>query len=86
VNTLITIIKVLPLIIDLVRGLEGVIPQSGQGQVKLAIAQEVLAAAYDEAKDISGNMPKEQWLKIATNLICKIVGIFNTHGIFKTSK
>jgi len=85
-NTLITIIKVLPLIIDLVRGLEGVITQSGQGQVKLAIAQEVLAAAYDEAKDVAGNMPRETWIKIATNLICKIVGIFNAHGIFKTSK
>jgi hypothetical protein len=85
-NTLITIIKVLPLIIDLVRGLEDVIPQSGQGAVKLAIAQEVLAAAYDEGASVSKDMPKEKWLTIATNLICKIVGIFNAHGIFKTSK
>jgi hypothetical protein len=85
VNTLITIIKLLPLIIELVRSLEGVIPQSGQGKVKLAIAQEVLDAAYDEGGSVSKDMPKEKWLTIATNLICKIVGIFNAHGIFRSA-
>ncbi|MFN3323404.1 MAG: hypothetical protein ACK5AZ_07910 [Bryobacteraceae bacterium] len=82
-NTLITIIKFLPLVIDLVRSLEGALEQSGLGQAKLAIAQEVLSVAYDEGQAVSKDMPKEKWLSIATNLICKIVGIFNVHGIFK---
>lgn len=82
-NTLITIIKFLPLVIELVRSLEGALEQSGLGQAKLAIAQEVLSAAYDEGTAISKDMPKEKWLAIATGLITKIVGIFNVHGIFK---
>jgi hypothetical protein len=81
-NTLITIIKFLPLVIDLVRSLEGALEQSGLGQAKLAIAQEVLSVAYDEGTAISKDMPKEKWLAIATGLITKIVGIFNVHGIF----
>ncbi len=84
-STLIAIIKLLPVLLQLVQTLEGTIVQSGAGKAKLAIAQEVLGAAYDESGGIGKDMPKEKWLTIATNLICKIVGIFNLHGIFKKS-
>jgi hypothetical protein len=84
-NILFSIIKLLPAIIQVVQSLEALLPQSGAGKAKLAIAQEVLGAAYDEASGASKDMPKERWLTIATNLICKVVGIFNLHGIFKKS-
>lgn len=84
-SILITIIKLIPSLIQLVQSLEGTVIQSGAGKVKLAIAQEVLVAAYDESGGIAKDMAKEKWITIATNLICKIVGIFNLHGIFKKS-
>ena len=84
-SVLITIIKLIPLLIQLVQSLEGTLIQSGAGKAKLAIAQEVLTAAYDESGDIAKDMPKEKWLTIATNLICKVVGVFNLHGIFNKS-
>ncbi len=84
-SILITIIKLIPSLIQLVQSLEGTVVQSGAGKAKLAIAQEVLTAAYDESGGIAKDMPKEKWITIATNLISKIVGIFNMHGIFKRS-
>lgn len=84
-NILITIIKLIPSLIQLVQSLEETVIQSGAGKAKLAIAQEVLTAAYDESGGIAKDMPKEKWITIATNLICKIVSIFNLHGIFKKS-
>ncbi len=84
-SILISVIRLLPAIIQVVQSLEGLLPQSGAGKAKLAIAQEVLAVAYDEGSTISKDMPKEKWLTLATALISKIVGIFNLHGIFKKS-
>jgi hypothetical protein len=85
VNTLLSIIKLLPLLMQLVQTLEETLVQAGVGKAKLAIAEEVLTAAYDESGGIAKDMPKEKWLTLATNLICKIVGVFNVHGIFKKS-
>jgi hypothetical protein len=84
-NVLLSIIKMLPLLIQLVQTLEETVVQPGAGQAKLAIALEVLTAAYDESGGISKDMPKEKWLTLATNLISKIVGVFNLYKIFKKS-
>ncbi len=82
-GVLIAIIKLLPALITIVQCLETALPQAGVGVAKLTIAQEVLAAAYDETPEVAKDMPREKWITIAANLISKIVGIFNAHGIFK---
>ena len=80
-STITTIIKLLPIIIQIIQVLEVALPQSGAGQAKLSIAQAVLGAVYDEGAVVSKDMPKERWLAIAAELIAKIVGVFKSHGI-----
>jgi hypothetical protein len=82
-SILISIVKLLPLIIQLVQSLEQVIPASGTGKTKLAIAQQVMDAAYGESQDLQKDMPKEQWIQVITSLIGKIVSVFNANGLFK---
>lgn len=85
-GTLITIVRLLPALMELVRSLESLIQQSGMGRTKLAIAQEVLNAAYFEADDAKPTISPEKWQTICLGLINRIVAIFNEQGIFKQAK
>lgn len=80
---LLSIIKILPSIIQLVTALEIALPQSGVGAAKLEIANQVLDIVYDESKDIGPATSKERWLAILLEIIGGIVGVFNKAGIFK---
>ena len=83
-SKLIAIIKIvaqlLPAIIEAIKAIEAAIPQSGQGAQKLALVRELIEAAFEAVQD-AGVTFAEVWPAVQ-RLIAKIVGVFNSTGIF----
>ncbi len=81
----IAIVNLLPTIIQLIKALEEVMPESGQGTAKLGIVTGVLSAVSETAKDekLTGGMPSDKWLAFVASVVSKIVSVFNATGVFK---
>jgi hypothetical protein len=73
-NTLKTIMLMLPFLIEAIKALEEAIPGQGQGEQKLAAIRTMIEILYEPAKEI---MP----------LIEKVIGVlvntFNATGVFR---
>lgn len=83
-SKLIAIIKIiaqlLPTIIEAIKAIEAAVPASGQGAQKLALVRELIEAAFEAVQD-AGVTFGEVWPAIQ-RLIAKLVGLFNSTGIF----
>lgn len=69
-----SIIKLLPVIIDLIKIVEDIIPGRSKGEEKLTALRQILEAVYGPINDASGTIGK---------IVSIIVGIFNKQGTFK---
>jgi hypothetical protein len=74
---------IVPEVITLMKVVETAVPQSGQGQTKLAIVQNAVEESY---KQVEGNLPAfgVVW-KVLSGIISAFVSIFNKNGTFTTS-
>lgn len=73
-NTVITILNLIPAIIAALKAIEEAIPGNGQGEQKLAAVRQVLEIA-------DGSLAK-LWPQLQ-QVISVLVNLFNTTGVFK---
>ena len=75
------IITLLPSIIDAVKAIEAAIPDSGKGNEKLKLIENVLSTTYDQSNKAFGTF--EQVWPALQGTVKAIVDTFNSTGIFK---
>ena len=75
------LVELLPTIVSIIKQIEALIPQSGQGATKLAMTRELIEGAYKQATDISVSFD-EVWPAIQRT-ITSLVATYNSLGIFK---
>lgn len=73
-NTIVTILNLLPALITAIKAIEDAIPGSGQGEQKLAAVRAILEA-------VDGSVAK-LWPQISA-VIGVLVGLFNRTAVFK---
>ena len=73
-QNLIMIIKLIPVIIELLKTIEAAIPEQGQGAAKLAAVRQIL--------ELTDSSIKEAW-PMVQGVIEVLVKTFNTTGVFK---
>ena len=73
-NTIVTILNLLPALITAIKAIEEAIPGSGQGEQKLAAVRAILEA-------VDGSVSK-LWPQISA-VIGVLVGLFNKTAVFK---
>ena len=81
-NTLFTIMKLLPLVLSAVKAIEEAIPLPNQGKKKLDLVLDVIQSAYDQSPDLTKSLSWPQLVSILTQMIGKIVGVHNELGLF----
>lgn len=73
-KTFLLIVQLIPALISLVKEIEAVIPQGGQGQAKLAAVRGIMEATYDGVTEIWPAVEK---------VVSTLINLFNTTGLFK---
>lgn len=68
------VIKLIPVIIELLKTIEAAIPEQGQGAAKLQAVRQIL--------ELTDNSIKEAW-PMVQGVIEVLVKTFNTTGVFK---
>ena len=85
-NTVLIILKMLPVVLTAIRAVEEAIPLPGQGKKKLDLVLDILRTAYDggvmDVRDFS-------WQKLVTivvPMIARIVDLHNELGLFQKTQ
>ena len=73
-NTIVTILQLLPALITAIKAIEDAIPGSGQGEAKLAAVRAILEAVDSSVARL--------WPQISA-VIGVLVGLFNKTAVFK---
>ena len=68
------ILQLVPVIIDIIKKLEEVMPESGQGAKKLEMLREILAEVYPNIMEMWDSIEK---------IVGVIVGLFNRNKVFE---
>lgn len=84
-KTLLTVLRVLPLILPLVRAVEEAVPLPGQGKKKLDLILTMLRQVYDGADDLAREFSFEKLAQIVIPIIGTIVDLNNELGLFQKS-
>lgn len=85
-NTLLVILKMLPLVLTAVRAVEEAIPLPGQGKKKLDLVIDVLRTAYDGGMDVAREFSWEKLVTIVVPMIARIVDLHNELGLFQKTQ
>jgi hypothetical protein len=78
-NTVLVILKLLPLVLAAVKAVEEAIPLPGQGKRKLDLVLDILRTAYEGGMDVAREF---SWEKMVT----KIVDLHNELGLFQKAQ
>lgn len=73
-QNLMLVIKLIPVIIELLKAIEAAIPEQGQGAAKLQAVRQIL--------ELTDSSIKEAW-PMVQGVIEVLVKTFNTTGVFK---
>ena len=73
-QNLMLVIKLIPVIIELLKAIEAAIPEQGQGTAKLQTVRQIL--------ELTDSSIKEAW-PMVQGVIEVLVKTFNTTGVFK---
>jgi hypothetical protein len=84
-NTLFTVLKLLPLVLGAVKAVEEAIPLPGQGQKKLDLVLDVIQSAYDASTDLAKEFSFEKLVTLVVPMINQIVALHNALGLFQKS-
>jgi len=84
-KTLITVLKLFPLILSAVRAVEDAIPLPGQGRKKLDLVLDILKTAYDGSSSLAAEFSWDKLVAIVIPMIGKIVDLHNELGLFQKS-
>ena len=82
-STIGAIIQLFPLVVDLVRTIEQAMPIKGAGAQKLELLKGVLEDAYQAmTSEDKKSLSLERLLLAAVSIANRLVGYFNTTGVF----
>jgi hypothetical protein len=84
-NTLLTILKIFPLVLTAVQAVEQAVPLPGQGNKKLELVLDVLKFAYDASADLAKQFSWDKLVAVVVPMIGKIVDLHNALGLFQKS-
>jgi hypothetical protein len=84
-NTLLTVLKLLPLVLSAVKAVEEAIPLPGQGKKKLDLVLDVIKSAYDGRTDLTASFSYEKLVTLVVPMIARIVDLHNALGLFQKS-
>ncbi len=84
-NTILTALKLLPVVIDAVKAVEAAIPLPGQGHQKLDLVLKVIKTAYDASTDLAKGFSFEKLVALVVPMINQIVALHNALGLFQKS-
>jgi hypothetical protein len=84
-NTLLTVLKLLPAVLAAVKAVEEAIPLPGQGKSKLDLVLDVIKSGYDAGTDLSARFTWEKLVSLVVPMIAKIVELHNALGLFQKS-
>jgi len=84
-NTLLTVLKLLPVLLSVVKAVEEAIPLPGQGKKKLDLVLDVLKSGYDAGTDLSTSFSYEKLVALVVPMIARIVDLHNALGLFRKS-
>ncbi|MBI4910964.1 MAG: hypothetical protein HY820_45560 [Acidobacteria bacterium] len=84
-NTLITALKLLPLVLAAVKAVEDAIPLPGQGKQKLDLVLDVIKSAYEASTSLSKEFSLEKLITLVVPMINQIVALHNALGLFQKS-
>lgn len=76
-NTVLTILSMIPAIINAIKAIEEAIPMSGKGKEKADMVVAIITAAGDGAKELIPAIQK---------VISVVVATLNATGVFKKSE
>ena len=84
-NTILTALKLLPVVIDAVKAVEAAIPLPGEGHQKLDLVLNVIKTAYDASTDLAKGFSFEKLVALVVPMINQIVALHNALGLFHKS-
>lgn len=79
-----TVTSVLPALADAVKAAEALVPGGGAGAEKLKVVEATLRGAYRVSVD--AEVAFDALWPALSGAVSGLVGLYNTTGIFKTSK
>jgi hypothetical protein len=82
-NTLLFILKIVPLVLAAVQAVEQAIPLPGQGNKKLQLVLDVLKSAYDGSTDLAKQFTWDKLVAVVVPMIARIVDLHNALGLFQ---
>ena len=82
---LLTVLKLLPLLLSIVRAVEEAIPLPGQGKKKLDLVLDILKTAYDSSTSLAAEFSWDRLVALVVPMIDKIVALHNALGLFQKS-
>ena len=80
-NTLLTVLKLLPVVLVAVKAVEEAFPLPGRGKRKLDLVLDVIKSGYDAGTDLS--ITWEKLVALVVPMIAKIVDLHNALGLFQ---
>ena len=75
-QTIKLVLELLPIVVDVVKQLEKIFPDSGQGPMKFELIKNVLQTAYGISND---------YLPTIEKMVNVVVDVLNRFGVFKNS-
>jgi hypothetical protein len=85
-NTVLVILKLLPLVLAAVKAVEEAIPLPGQGKRKLDLVLDILRTAYEGGMDVAREFSWEKLVTIVVPMVTKIVDLHNELGLFQKAQ
>jgi hypothetical protein len=82
-KTALTILKLFPLILSIVRAVEDAIPLPGQGKKKLDLVLDILKTAYDGSSELSRDFSWDRLMALVVPMIARFVDLNNELGLFQ---
>jgi hypothetical protein len=82
-NSLLIVLKLLPLILSVVRSVEDAIPLPGQGRKKLDLVLDILKTAYEASGSLAAEFSWDKLVAIVVPMVGKIVDLHNALGLFQ---
>ncbi len=84
-KSLMTVLRLLPLVLTVVRAVEEAIPLPGQGRKKLDLVLDILKTAYDGSTSLAAEFSWDRLVAIVVPMVGKIVNLHNELGLFQKS-
>lgn len=77
------LVTLLPTVISVVKEVEAILPDQGQGAAKLGLVESILSQAYQLSQNNPAGMTFDKLWPACQGMINNLVALFNKTGVFK---